>query len=173
MTLSGQGKLRGREMPGDDLLAHARWQRTHAITIDAELSQVWRMLLHVLHAARVSGHQTLCVLRFEPERSFVLGSPCLLAGEGIGDARAWRASWAFALEPAGRSMTRVRVRLRADYDPSATVAAACALLAPVYELMERRQLRMLKRRVEAQAPKRALEVRVYDGRARKHLLPVR
>jgi hypothetical protein len=150
------GKARGRalrggaiSMPGDDLLASARWQRTHAITIEAQLGQVWLMLLHVLRAARTSGRETLCVLRFEPQRSFVLGSPCLLASATRPRSRTWRASWAFALEPVGDSATHVRVRLRADYDASARVATACALLAPLYELMERRQLRTLKQRAEA------------------------
>jgi hypothetical protein len=56
-------------MPGDDFLARARWQRTHAITIEAQLAHVWHMLLHVLRAARASGRESLCVLRFEPDRA--------------------------------------------------------------------------------------------------------
>jgi hypothetical protein len=136
-------------MPGDDFLARARWQRTHAITIEAQLAHVWHMLLHVLRAARASGRESLCVLRFEPERSFVLGSPCLMPGAAARGLPTWRASWAFALEPAGVSATRLRVRLRTDYDSSPTAATAYALLAPLYEIMERRQLRTLKRRAEA------------------------
>jgi hypothetical protein len=165
MKRADPGKLRVGAMPGDDLLPRTRWQRTHAVTIDAPLRQVWYMLLHVLRAARASGPEALCVLRFEPERSFVLGSPCLMAGDGVADARAFRASWSFALEPVAHATTRVRVRLRADYDQSAAVAAACALLAPVYELMQRRQLRTLKRRAEAYPRKPATAAGLYPQRS--------
>lgn len=67
-----------------------------------------------------------------------------------------RASWAFVLQPlptpAGApALTRLIIRFRADYPPSALSSLAGALLEPVSFLMERKTLLGLQARVEAAA----------------------
>jgi hypothetical protein len=101
--------------------------------------------------ARPRGDEAFAVLRLEPARSLVIGSPSLLSSEAPrpADTAAWRTSWAFALQPIGEDATRLLVRVRAGYEPSARLALVRPALAAVHELMERVQLRNLKRRAEA------------------------
>jgi hypothetical protein len=60
----------------------------------------------------------------------------------------WRSTWAFVLEPIGEDATRLHVRVRGDFVRSAKTAIVVSALLAAHEVMERRQLRNLRRRVE-------------------------
>ena len=62
-----------------------------------------------------------------------------------------RATWAFLLEPLGAGATRLHVRVRAEYEPSLTAALLRPVVSALHAVMERKQLRTLKQRVEAPA----------------------
>lgn len=116
--------------------------------------------------AAPDGTLAFAVSALEPERALVLTGPldqglafypdapaevAALAGEPV------RASWAFVLQPlptpAGApALTRLLIRFRADYPPSALSSLAGALLEPVSFLMERKTLLGIKARVEAAPP---------------------
>ena len=92
------------------------------------------------------------VLRIEPERALVIGAPSLLpGGSDPPDAPPWRTTWAFVLEPIGEDATRLVVRVRADYQPGPMMALVAPIMRAVHEVMERQQLRNLRRRAEAAA----------------------
>jgi hypothetical protein len=93
------------------------------------------------------------VLRLQPQHALVIGSPSLLPWPRVVAAGAppWTMTWAFVLDRIGDGATRLTVRVRAAYDPSLKVALARGLLAPAHEVMERTQLRNLKRRAERHA----------------------
>jgi hypothetical protein len=100
--------------------------------------------------ARPTGSDGFGVLRLEPERLLVLGSPSLLPGGGPPQRHAppYRTTWAFVLHPVGEDATRLVVRARADYTPSLLMALVKVLVGSMHEVMERAQLRNLRRRVE-------------------------
>jgi hypothetical protein len=89
------------------------------------------------------------VLELEPGRSLVLGDPALLPGGRRDGGPPWRSTWSFALEPIGEDATHLAVRVRADFEPTAKMAAVVPLMSAVHAVMERRQLHNLKARVEA------------------------
>ncbi|MFO0750545.1 MAG: SRPBCC family protein [Myxococcota bacterium] len=174
-----------RVLPGDNLLPSTRFDRTHAITIEAPPAEVWPWLVQMgCHRAGwyswdlldnggvpsadriVPGLQSLAVgdlipanperpgdfavLRLEPERALVLGSPALLPGAPLPTgAPPWRSTWTFALEPIGDDATRLFVRVRADYVRGFKMALAKPFMATLHEVMERRQIANLRRRIEA------------------------
>jgi hypothetical protein len=100
---------------------------------------------------RPKAARALAVLRLEPGRALVLGSPGLLGPhEGAPDAtrpeeRSW--TWAFVLEPIGDSATALTVRVREDYRPSFRAIVRHLALGAAYSVRERDQLRNLRRRV--------------------------
>lgn len=98
--------------------------------------------------AKPDGEDGFAVLRAEPAKALVLGSPSLLPG-----GRNWggpaEATWSFSLEPIGDAATHLVVRVRAAYAPSATMAVFSGLIPVVHDFMERKQLRTLKQRIEA------------------------
>ncbi len=105
--------------------------------------------------ARPAGRDGFAVLRVQRPYALVIGSPSLLPGGGPAPEKTpppWRTSWAFVLEPVGGHATRLLVRARADYEPSATMAVLRTIMSPLHEVMERAQLRHLKRRIETLAP---------------------
>ncbi len=57
-------------------------------------------------------------------------------------------TWAFVLDEIAAQMTRLVVRVRANYKPDALRVVVLALLEPVHFLMERGMLHGLKRRAE-------------------------
>jgi hypothetical protein len=61
----------------------------------------------------------------------------------------YQGTWAFVLEPIGDTATRLVVRVRGRMQPGARATFARVALRPIHELMERTQLRNLKRRAEA------------------------
>jgi protein-S-isoprenylcysteine O-methyltransferase Ste14 len=88
------------------------------------------------------------VLRLEPPRALVLGDLSLLPGRPRPPLGAPRGTWAFSLEPLGDAATRLVVRVRVDYARSLVAAALAPVVRVMHEIMERKQLRTLKRRVE-------------------------
>lgn len=98
-----------------------------------------------------SGSAGVAVLRLEPPHALVLGDPSLVPGRPAPSAGAPRATWTFALEPIGDRATRLRVRVRADYQPGLKAALAKPVIVALHEVMERKQLRTLKRRAETRA----------------------
>ena len=176
---------RTRRLPGDEILAVADAQQTHAITIEAPPASVWPWLVqmgcqragfysidrldnagiesadHIIPElehiavgniipARPTGEEGFAVLRVEPDRLLVLGSPQLLPNSGKAWSLPYLMTWAFVLEPIGSSATQLIVRVRGAARPGrrlrARVTAAAVLAA--HEIMERAQLSGLKRRVE-------------------------
>jgi len=101
---------------------------------------------------KAKGSDGFAVLLLDPPRALVLGDPSLLPGRTRSDPHAARATWAFALEPQGPAATRLRVRVRAEYERSLAASLLRPLVVALHEVMERKQLRTLKERVEAQSP---------------------
>jgi hypothetical protein len=96
------------------------------------------------------GPDGMAVVLLDPPRALVLGDPSLVPGRSRPRASAPRATWAFALEPTGKADTHLVVRVRAEYpsSPWATVLVPAVRLA--HAIMERKQLRTLKQRAEAE-----------------------
>lgn len=166
---------RGRPLPGDELVAAAKLGWTHAVTIAARPADIWPWLIQmgcrragwysydgldnglVPSADRVLGQfqqvrvgdvfpqtpraQKLFVVRaVEPERVLVLGDD------------AGSMSWAFILEPADQTNTRVITRSRGAYDRWVVGLMLKFFWHPVHFGMQRRQLLNLKRLVEGGMP---------------------
>ena len=174
------------ELPGDDLLAHARYSRTHHAIIEAPPERVWPWLaqmggdragwysLDFLDNRGVPSAETIHpewqsaaegdlvramrgtyawfgVLRVEPHRHLILGSPSLRrAGAACPAADPpIRMTWAFVLEPVGEDATLLCVRVRADSESGVGALARHAWAIVAHEIMQREQLVNLKRRAEA------------------------
>jgi hypothetical protein len=180
------GRARSEEdMPlaGDDFLAATRFQKTHAITIEAPPGRVWPWLVQMgarragwysfdvldngglpsanrivpeLQNLRVGDRITtlpgsrrdFAVLLLEAPRALVLGSPALLSDTANAEEEPMRSTWAFVLEPIGDVATRLTVRVRGDYLLGKKMLALGPLMGVVHSIMETRQLRNLRRRVE-------------------------
>lgn len=176
-----------RPLPGDELLGDARAQKTHAITFEAPIEQVWPWLVQMgagragwysfdfLDNGRVPSADRIvpelqslavgdvlpalpntpggfAVLRLAEPRLLVLGDPSLLPdGERPSAAPPWKTTWAFVLEPIGSTATRLTVRARAAGAPDLKLSLIVPALGLAHEVMERRQLSNLRRRVEAAA----------------------
>lgn len=94
------------------------------------------------------------VLRLEPERALVLGSPSLLPGprpESPPPEPPFQDTWSFHLEPIGDSATHLSVRVRGNYLSSVRMSALRVALPLAHEVMQRRQLHNLKWRSEQYA----------------------
>jgi hypothetical protein len=94
------------------------------------------------------GSDGFAVLVLDPPRALVLGDPSLLPGRPRPAVGAPRATWAFSLEPIGDAATHLAVRVRVEYKPSLLTALLRPIVWIVHEVMERKQLRTLKRRAE-------------------------
>jgi hypothetical protein len=107
--------------------------------------------------ATPKGDEGFAVLRVEPERVLVLGSPGLLQKSSPAPKRKrwgllgadYDATWAFVLEPIGEAATRLTVRVRGNFEPGLRMELARPALLSVHTIMEQAQLRNLKRRAEA------------------------
>jgi hypothetical protein len=92
------------------------------------------------------------VLQIEPARTLVLGglfdraAGRQLAFSAPRPERFWHMTWAFILEPLDRRSTRLTVRVRGAFSPHERRRAAWMQL--VHPIMERAQLRHLRRRAE-------------------------
>jgi len=100
---------------------------------------------------KAEGPEGFAVLALDPPRALVLGDPSLLQVRAGPDAHAPRATWAFVLEPRGTTATRLWVRVRVAYEPSLLAALLRPMVGTLHEVMERKQLRTLKNRVETQS----------------------
>jgi hypothetical protein len=94
------------------------------------------------------GDGGFAVLRVDPEKALVLGSPSLLPG-GQGWGMPYDVTWSFTLEPIAGVATHLVVRARAFQKPGARPTPWTAVMPFVHDFMERKQLRTLKQRVEA------------------------
>jgi pimeloyl-ACP methyl ester carboxylesterase len=101
---------------------------------------------------KAKGSDGFAVLLLDAPRALVLGDPSLLPGRTRSDPHAPRATWAFVLEPLGPAATRLHVRVRAEYERSLAASLLRPLVVALHDVMERKQLRTLKERVEAQSP---------------------
>jgi hypothetical protein len=100
---------------------------------------------------KATGPEGFTVLALDPQRALVLGDPSLLSGrqpKPLGGAA--RATWAFSLEPIGDAATHLVVRVRAEFQPSLLTTLLRPVIVAVHDVMERKQLRTLKQRAEAQ-----------------------
>jgi len=164
---------RAWQIDGDDILPDARTQFTHTTTIAAPPGDVWPWLVqmgcqrggwyswdvldnggtrsadHIIpelqHLAvgdilpyRPEGSDGFRVVRLEPERALVLESE---TPDFVG-------TWAFVLQPIATNQTRLVVRYRAAYPPSAKMALRVPVMEQIHGFMERKQLKTLKRRAE-------------------------
>jgi hypothetical protein len=98
-----------------------------------------------------TGSAAVAVLVLDPPRALVLGDPSLLPGAPVSAPGAPRATWAFSLEHVGDACTHLIVRVRADYEPSVVAEWVRRFVTVLHDVMERKQLRTLKQRVEHEA----------------------
>jgi hypothetical protein len=165
--------LRLWRLEGDDIVADARAQLTHAVTIDAAPADVWPWLVQM--GCQRGGWYSWDLLdnagirsaeRIIPElQNLEIGD--VLPARPIGDegfevlrivpGRAlvlggvsprWTGTWAFVLEPLGPNKTRLVTRYRAAYPPSRRMSLLVPALAAVHTVMERKQLRTIKHHAE-------------------------
>jgi hypothetical protein len=99
---------------------------------------------------KATGPDGFAILCLDPPRALVLGDPSLLPGRAKPGAAAPRATWAFALQPSGGASTRLVVRVRVEHRASLTAALLRRVVLIAHEVMERKQLRTLKQRVETE-----------------------
>jgi hypothetical protein len=165
--------LRLWRLEGDDIIADARAQLTHAVTIDAAPADVWPWLLQM--GCQRGGWYSWDLLdnaglrsadRIIPElQNLEVGD--VLPARPVGDegfevlrivpGRAlvlggasprWTGTWAFVLEPVGPDKTRLVTRYRAAYPPSRQMSVLVPALTALHAVMERKQLRTIKHHAE-------------------------
>jgi hypothetical protein len=160
-----------RSLPGDELVADAKIRWNHAITIWAHLADIWPWLVQmgcrragwysydgldnggVPSAERIVPElqrvQTGDIFPMTPKAQdrFVVGvagpDQALVLGDDAGQM-----SWAFVLEPADETSTRVITRSRGTIDRLALGLMLKVFWHPLDFGMQRRQLLNLKRLVE-------------------------
>lgn len=163
-----------RDLAGDDQLDDVRAQMTHAIDIEAPPARVWPWILQIgcqragwysydlldnagipsadhvepalqhlavgdIIPAKPAGTDGFKVLKIEDARALVLA----------GAADQFDGTWTFALEPIGSDATHLVTRYSASYPPSPRMSALASVMTPIHAFMTHKQLRTLKRRVEA------------------------
>ncbi|MBK8228494.1 MAG: SRPBCC family protein [Flavobacteriales bacterium] len=173
-----------RALPGDALIPDAPYRLTHAIDIEAPPALVWTWLMQLgcdrggwysIDALDHGGEPSVEQLRadwterrvgetvhatpaldggytvreVQHEQALVLGAEADRMGGHI------RTTWAFALEPIGSDASRLVTRVRGEGTPpwSAWLQGA-VLFPPVHALMQRVQLKNLKRLAEQRACER-------------------
>lgn len=170
-----------RSLRGDEVIPEAPYSLTHAIDIEAPPALVWPWLMQlgcdragwysidaldhggmpsierlVLEwQARAVGDKLATtpkqdsfydVLAIDPGRLFVIGGETHRLGGDV------KMSWAFVPEPLGADATRLVTRVRARVDPRWSGWLQGGLVfPPVHALMQKAQLRNLKRLAERQA----------------------
>jgi hypothetical protein len=163
-----------RSLPGDELVANAKFRWNHAVTIGARPEAVWPWLVQM--GCRRAGWYSYDGLdnggvpsaeRSVPELQHVeVGDILPMSPTAddqfvvrmvepqralvLGDA-AGGMSWAFVLESVDQDRTRLITRIRATYDRPAAAMFLEAGLHPAHFAMQRKQLLNLKRLVEATA----------------------
>jgi hypothetical protein len=167
------GADRKWRVEGDDILANAGGQLTHAITIDAAPRDIWPWLVQmgcqragwyswdVLDNGRkpsasriVPELQHLSVGDVLPARPVgtegfkvlrIVPERALILGSLTPD---WDGTWAFELEPLAGGRTRLVTRYRAASATGLKMRLLLPLYAAVHAFMERKQLRTIKARAE-------------------------
>lgn len=170
-----------RELPGDALIPDAPYRLTHGIDIEAPPSLVWPWLMQLgcdrggwysIDALDHGGEPSVKELRAEwnvrRAGDIVHATPALDGGYTVREVQHEQAlvlgaetdrmsghirtSWAFALDPIGSDATRLVTRVRGEGTPpwSAWLQGA-VLFPPVHALMQRAQLKNLKRLAEGLA----------------------
>ncbi|HET6983388.1 MAG TPA: hypothetical protein VFI53_14690 [Myxococcaceae bacterium] len=164
---------RAWRLAGDDLLPDARGQFTHATTIAAPPADVWPWLVQMGcqragwyswdcldNAGRPSADQIVPelqglavgdVLPWKPVgtdgfKVLVIDPQRLLVFQSLGPQ--FEGTWAFVLERLPGERTRLVVRYRAAFPPSARMAVMLRLMSAVHGFMERKQLRTIKHHAE-------------------------
>ncbi len=164
---------RAWRVEGDDLVADAHAQLTHATTIDAPAKNVWPWLLQIgcrragwyswdrldNAGVRSADHiipelQHLAIGDVLPARPTgtegfkvlrIVPERALVLGSM---SSRWTGTWAFALEPLGSDRTRLVTRYRAAYPPSPQMSLMLPIISRVHAFMERKQLRTIKHHAE-------------------------
>jgi len=164
---------RAWRLAGDEFLPDAQAQLTHAITINVPPAEVWPWLVQMGcqragwyswdrldNAGRPSanhivpelqrlavgdvlpwkpeGGDGFKVLSIQPERALVLGST----------SPQFQGTWSFVLERLGGERTRLVVRYRAAFAPSARRDVVLRVMSGIHAFMERKQLRTIKHHAE-------------------------
>lgn len=130
-------------LPGDDIFAAPKFQKTMSTTIEAPPSKVWSWLIKTdvgdILPWRPDQDEGFEVLAKKEGQSLTLGTT----------TTTFRDSWTFVLEPIGTGATHLVTRVRADFEPS----VAWRLIGSGYNLahvaMEKAQLKGIKNRIEA------------------------
>jgi hypothetical protein len=160
-------------LEGDDVVADAAAQLTHAVTIDAPPKDVWPWLLQMgcqragwyswdlLDNAGVPSADHIIpelqtirvgdVLPARPEGAIGFRVSRIVPERALvldGLSPDWRGTWAFVLEPVGADKTRLVTRYRAAYPPSVKMAIMLPALRAVHGFMQRKQLRTIKHHAE-------------------------
>jgi hypothetical protein len=116
---------------------------------DHIIPELQRLAIGDLIPATPEGDEGFAVLRLDPERVLVLGSPELRPETGQRWEGPFVMTWSFVLEPIGTAATRLVVRVRGAYPPTLRSRLAALTGAAQHEIMERVQLRHLKQRAES------------------------
>jgi hypothetical protein len=93
------------------------------------------------------GEDGFTVLSQKENEALVLGTADLLKGPHL-PSTPFDDTWVFVLEPIGEQATRLMTRVRADSRPALRMRLMGMWLSLAHWIMERAQLRNLKRRVE-------------------------
>lgn len=164
---------RAWRLEGDDIIAQAGAQLTHAIAIDAPPNDVWPWLLQM--GGQRAGWYSWDALDNAGVRSATRIIPALqdlevgdviparpVGSEGFevlrivpqralvlgGISPSWRGTWTLVLEPLSSGGTRLITRYRAAFPPTARMSLLLPVLRAAHALMERKQLRSIKQRAE-------------------------
>jgi len=160
-------------LEGDDIIADAHAQLTHAATIDAPPRDVWPWLVQM--GCQRAGWYSWDALdnagvrsadRIIPElQHLAVGDvlPARPVGAGgfkvlrlvperalvlDGASPEWAGTWAFELQPLGENETLLVTRYRASYPPNTRMSILLPVLATVHAFMERKQLQTIKHHAE-------------------------
>lgn len=141
-----------RVLPADQLIVAPRTSITDGITIAAPRTEVWPWLAerHDIWP-RSNDSARFVVLDLERHRALVLGSPNLLANVDApapSEGAPYVVTWTFYLEPIGSDLTRLIVRVRADFAPTPVNELGRPFLRAAHTLLESAQLWHLKQRAE-------------------------
>jgi proline iminopeptidase len=115
---------------------------------------------------KATGSDGMTVLLLDPPRALVLGDPSVLPGRPRSGRGVPRATWAFSLQPLGAAVTHLVVRVRAEYEPGLGATLLRHLIGAAHEVMQRKQLRTLKERVEHTRRQRAPLVSIENASRR-------
>jgi hypothetical protein len=181
-----------RTFPGDERLPDCRYQATHSVDIDAPPSLVWRYLMqmgcdragwysidaldnggkpsvdHVVEGwdtrkagdkiwATPRGDGFFDVYEVDVEKHFIIG------GKAERLREPFSSTWAFILEPIGRDATHLVTRARMKSQPPFKEWILGTLwMPPIHALMQKSQLKHLKRMCERDAQMRIENIAVHE-----------